>query len=113
MTTRFQLVILDEDHIILTTEERMSRENVRGAQEAFKQWRDNGGVLIIGDCLTIDRKPVFIELDLEAATRGHADISVSSQGTQGMSSQGIDTPRPRGLIVGPVDDKKSGMLDRG
>jgi hypothetical protein len=106
MTTRFQLVVLDEDHIILTTEMQMSRENVHAAQEAFRLWKESGGVLIIGDCLTRDRQKVFIELDLEMASRGQSAADI-------MSSQGTDTPRPRGLIVGPVDDKKSGMLDRG
>jgi len=119
MTTRFQLVILDEDHIILTTHEQMSQESVRRAQEAFGQWRDSGGALIIGDCLTYDRKPVFIELDLEAASRGQsADISGAGHpapGTQGTSqgtSQDTDTRRPRGLLSSDSDKRQDGILDR-
>lgn len=107
--TRFQLVVLDAEHLILTTEEKMRREDVLGAQRAFELWRENGGALIIGDCLTRDRHAVSIDLDLDGTDVTRADITSRAQGPDIQGTQGIaqdaDT-RPRGLIQAPDSESQ-------
>lgn len=63
--TRFQLTVIDEDHMILASTIQMSRLEYEGVLEAFDKWKERGGALIISDCLIVDRHAITVDLDIE------------------------------------------------
>jgi hypothetical protein len=91
--TRFQLVILDSTHMILTTKELLKQEQVIAARTAFEWWKDNGGAIIIGDCDIVNREVINIDLDLGVADV-RADITSRALGAPG-AGPGESTPSPR------------------
>lgn len=64
-TARFTLTVIDEDHMILATEERMRPDEFERTRDAFDRWKDQGGALIVAECLMVDRHAVTVDLDLE------------------------------------------------
>jgi hypothetical protein len=59
---KFVLSLLPDGAAILTTEDELSQREAREISLAWRQWHDNGGVVIIGECRVQHIDSIELEL---------------------------------------------------
>lgn len=94
--TRFVLSVISDTHQILTTTQKMSPEAGKQINAAYEHWKRQGGVMIITDCLVIDRHGVEIELDLtmSAAEARHERLLNGEPASLGGEAGNVPPPTP-------------------
>lgn len=65
--TSFVLTVLDEDHLLLTTEEPLKSCDAEDAKAAIEAWRQAGGALVIAECVVtpMPSRQIVVEIDVE------------------------------------------------
>lgn len=64
---KFVLSVIDEDHLILTTPDGIRDPAMLDAvRTAFDRWKEDGGLLILGDCVALDKHGYDLTLDVES-----------------------------------------------